>query len=400
MEKPNSRSRRRWQFIAIGIVIFLCLGTVYSWSVFRKPIEELFGINATQSGMPYMVFLFSYAIFMPIAGGFIDKYSPRVITIIGGLAVGLGWILSGFVRDIRVLTVTYGFITGGGVGIIYGVPIAVTAKWFPDKKGFVVGLTLLGFGLSPFITAPLAGKLIEMYGPLQTFKIMGLAFGIIITLLALPLRFPTRESFNGLEEDDSSREIGTGEMLKTPVFYGLWGCYVIGTLIGLMAIAISSPVAEEIVRLSSGRAAMLVSLFAVFNGLGRPLFGWLTDEFSPARAAQVSYSLIILASVLMLIAGEGNVLFFAVSFSLLWLNLGGWLAIAPTATSIYFGARNYSKNYGYVFTAYGVGAILGTLLSGRVRDLLGSYIYAFYPTILLAIAGLIISHFLLQRPAE
>ncbi|MFW6238980.1 MAG: MFS transporter, partial [Halanaerobiales bacterium] len=270
-----------------------------------------------------------------------------------------------------------------------------------DKKGFVVGLTLLGFGLSPFITAPLAGKLIGLYGPLSTFKIMGLAFGIIITLLALPLRFPDRESFRGGEGDVSSiRALKTGEMLKTPVFYGLWGCYVIGTLIGLMAIAISSPVAEEVVRLSPGRAAMLVSLFAVFNGLGRPLFGWLTDEFSPARAAQISYILVILASVLMLTVGEGSILLFAVSFSLLWLNLGGWLAIAPTATGIYFGAQNYSKNYGYVFTAYGVGAILGTLLSGRVRDLLGSYIYAFYPTILLAIAGLIISHFLLQRPAE
>ena len=125
----NSENIKRWVFIPIGILIFMCLGTVYSWSVFRKPVEDLLNINATQSGLPYMFFLFFYAVFMPIAGGFIDKYNPKVMTIIGGLMVSLGWFLSGFVTNIILLSVTYGFIAGGGVGITYGVPIAVAAKW-------------------------------------------------------------------------------------------------------------------------------------------------------------------------------------------------------------------------------------------------------------------------------
>ena len=404
MTNTQKAATKRWIFIPIGILIFMCLGTVYSWSVFRKPIEESLAINATQSGLPYMFFLFFYAVLMPIAGGFIDKYSPKLITIIGGLVVALGWFLSGFVGSIEILTITYGVIAGAGVGITYGVPIAVAAKWYPDKKGLAVGLTLLGFGLSPFLTAPLANYFVTAYGPLQTFKILGLAFAIIITLLALPLKFPgsqdLKQNQNSSETKPPSRNIETKKMLKLPNFYGLWICYIIGTLIGLMAISITSPVAEEIINLKAGTAALMLSLFSIFNGLGRPLFGWLTDKYSPKKASMISYLLLILASILMLNAGEGNIILYIIAFSLFWLNLGGWLAIAPATTGIFFGAKNYSKNYGYVFTAYGVGAILGTLISGSLRDILGSYIYAFYPTIILALLGLILSYFLLLKPEK
>lgn len=396
----TEKNKKRWMFIPLGILIFMCLGTVYSWSVFRKPIEDLLNINATQSGLPYMFFLFFYAALMPIAGGFIDEHNPKLMTIIGGLIVSLGWFLSGFATNIIMLSITYGVIAGGGVGITYGVPIAVAAKWYPDKKGLAVGLTLLGFGLSPFITAPLANMLVVSYGPLQTFKILGVGFAIIISILALPLRFPDSVEINNnqVENNSNSINIKTSEMLKKRTFYVLWGNYIIGTLIGLMAIGITTPVAVEIINLNAGKAALMVSLFSIFNGLGRPLFGWLTDEFSPKIASITSYILIILASILMLNAGNGKMIIFIIAFSLFWLNLGGWLAIAPAATGIFFGTKNYSKNYGYVFTAYGIGAILGTLISGRIKDLLGSYIFTFYPTIILAVIGLILTILVLKKP--
>mgnify|MGYP006283949541 CR=1 FL=1 len=264
-----------------------------------------------------------------------------------------------------------------------------------------MGLTLLGFGLSPFVTAPLANSLVSSYGPLQTFKILGIGFAVIISLLALPLKFPKSGEYKENKLDDNKERdvnIETKEMFKLREFYGLWINYIIGTLIGLMAIAITSPVAEEIINLKPAKAALMLSLFSVFNGIGRPLFGWLTDKYSPKIASIVSYLLIILASILMLNAGEGKIIIFTIAFSLFWLNLGGWLAIAPAATGIFFGSKNYSKNYGYVFTAYGIGAILGTLISGRIKDALGSYIFTFYPTIGLAILGIILSFVLLKKP--
>ncbi|MGM0472332.1 MAG: L-lactate MFS transporter [Bacillota bacterium] len=394
-------SNKRWLYIPLGLIIFMCMGTVYSWSVFRKPIEELFQISATQSGLPYTFFLIFYAITMPIAGGFIDKHGPKIVTIVGGLMVAVGWVLSGFVSNITLLIITYGVIAGSGVGVAYGAPMAVAAKWFPDKKGLAVGLTLGGFGLSPFVTAPLANWLVSSYGVFSTFKILGIAFAIIITLLSLPLKFPPQEITNNSKENTKEEvNFSTKEMLQEPTFYGLWFCFMIGTTVGLMIIGISSPVAEEIINLEASTAAFLVSFFAIFNGVGRPIFGGLTDKLNPKQATLISYSLIILASIIMLNVGAGNTVMYALAFSLFWLNLGGWLAIAPAATGRFFGSKNYSKNYGFLFTAYGVGAFIGNMLSGRLKDILGSYKYAFYPTIAIAVIGIIIALIMLKQPKK
>lgn len=391
----------RWLFIPLGIILFMCLGTVYSWSVFRKPLENLFNIGATQSGLPYMLFLVAYAALMPVSGGFIDKYSPKAIIILGGMLVGIGWILSGYASNINVLAITYGIVAGGGVGIVYGVPVAVISKWFPDKKGLAVGLILSGFGLSPLVTAPLARWFIDIYGPLQTFKVLGILFLLIISILALPFRFPEENLFDEEQIINKNNakvlDISTEEMLTEPKFYGLWICYAIGTLTGLMTVGITSSVGEEIIKLSPKTTAFMVSLFAIFNGVGRPLFGWLTDRLTPLKASVISYIIIMISSGLMLMAREGNVGLYIISFALLWMTLGSWLAIAPTATAIFFGSKHYSKNYGFVFTAYGVGAVLGVSISSLFRDKFGSYIYTFYPMFLLAILGVFIAILLLRE---
>jgi len=391
----------RWFFVIIGLFINLCLGAVYSWSIFRKPLEKLFNITATQSGLPYMFFLVFFALLMPIAGRFLDKYGPRIITMLGGALVGLGWILASFASNIYILTISYGFIAGGGVGVAYGAPIATSTKWFPDKKGLAVGLTIIGFGLSPLITSPLSKFLIDSYGPLNTFRILGILFFVIIILLAIPIRFPSSE-FSVDEKRLSSTpnstiiELDSSDMLKTSTFYGLWSCYVIGTLSGLTAIGISCPVGEEIIKLNPAFSSLAVSVFAIFNGIGRPLFGWLTDKLTPRYSAIISFIIIILCSIGMLNAGESEIVLYVLSFCGFWLCLGGWLSIAPTATSIFFGTKHYSKNYGIVYTAYGIGAIFGCLISGKIRDIFGSYIYTFYPTAILAILGIIIAILLIK----
>ena len=408
MENNNSslvdEQKNRWIYIPLGLIIFMCMGTIYSWSIFRKPIETAFNISATQSSLPYMFFLVFYAITMPFAGNYIDKYGPKIMTILGGIFIGIAWFLSAFTPNIILLTLTYGVIGGVGVGIAYGAPMAVAAKWFPDKKGLAVGFTLGGFGLSPFLTAPIANWLISNFGPFTTFKVLGIAFALIITLLALPLKFPKKI------EDHSEQDINTStlikqlepkEMIKKKSFYALWGCFTIGTVIGLMAIGISSPVAEELINLNPTTASIFVSVFAIFNGIGRPIFGALTDKIKPKKTAIISFTLIIIASILMLVNVNGNAVIYLISFALFWLNLGGWLAIAPASTAIFFGSRHYSKNYGYLFTAYGVGAVIGNLVSGSIRDILGSYNFVFYPTIILALLGIFISYkYLDQKQAR
>jgi MFS family permease len=399
MQASVTENKSRWLYIPLGLVIFMCMGTIYSWSIFRRPIETAFNIGATESGLPYMVFLVFYALAMPFAGSYMDKYGPRVMTIAGGVLISIGWFLSGFTSSITVLTISYGVIGGMGVGIAYGAPMAVAAKWFPDKEGLAVGLTLGGFGLSPFITAPAASWLIRQFGAFTTFKILGVLFLIIITLLSIPLKFPEikKKKSKKRKNKNSSLEIPPKQMLKSRSFYALWTTFVIGTIIGLMAIAISGPVAEELINLNSRTASIYVSLFAIFNGIGRPIFGALTDKLKAKKTAIISFSLIILASFLMIINNSASPVLYFISFAIFWLNLGGWLAIAPAATSYFFGKKNYSKNYGYLFTAYGFGAVIGNLFSGSIRDIMGSYQFVFYPTLVIAVLGIIISLLFLKK---
>lgn len=390
----------RWILIPLGIIVLLCLGTVYSWSIFRKPLEAAFKIGATDSLLPFTVLLVVFAILMPITGFYIDKFGSRLTTAIGGIVMGIGYILSGLATNISTLVLTYGIIAGAGVGIAYGVPLAVTAKWFPDKKGIAVGLTVVGFGLSPLITAPIAKILIDSQGVNQSLIILGIAFTAIVVAISTVLITPPPNWKPDGWNSPATSEISQNnrmEMFNSPSFYGLWICYTIGTFVGLSAIGISSPVAQEIVKLDAMIAAETVSLFAVFNGLGRPLFGWIVDRFNPKFAAVANYILILFSSILMLNVGEGEIFTYLVAFCLFWLSLGGWLAIAPTATLNLFKANNYAKNYGIVFTAYGVGALLGTLIAGQVKDRFGSYTSFFYPTTVLAILGIIIAIFSLKR---
>ncbi|MBE9108287.1 OFA family MFS transporter [Nodosilinea sp. LEGE 07298] len=384
--------RGRWLLIPLGIVVLLCLGTVYAWSIFRKPLELELGIGATESLLPYTVALVFYAGLMPVAGFYIPRWGPRLVMTLGGLVLGAGYVLASIAPHIGAITLAYGVIAGTGVGIAYGVPMAVVARWFPERKGLAVGSTIIGFGLSPLITAPLANSLIEAFGARLTLRIFGLVFTAIILAIATTLRFPPQgwhpSSANSLQAQAMVNRSYPTHLLTSRAFYGLWICYAIGALVGLSAIGISSPVGEEIIRLDPTVAASSVALFAIFNGLSRPLFGWLSDRYRPHYVAIASYSLIVVACILMLHAQTGQVVTYLVAFCLFWFCLGGWLAMAPTLTLRMFNPDQYAQNYGLVFTAYGVGALVGTLSAGQIRDWLGSYTYAFYPMMGLAVVGI------------
>jgi MFS family permease len=387
--------KSRWIYVLFGIIIMMCLGTVYSYSVFRISVEEAYGVGFTKSGLPYMASLAFYAIFMLITGKYLDKYSPRTIIIIGGFFVALGWILSSFTSNIITLTLTYGVLIGSGVGIVYGSPMAVVAKWFPEKKGAFVGIVLLGFGLSPFITAPFARYLISLYGLHRTFLILGIIFGVVITILSYPFRYPTNDEHKSLEpsnqQNNTIHELETNQMLRTTSFRILFFCFTIGTMIGLTLVGMTSNIGTNLIKLPAKTVALLISFFAIFNGLGRPIFGWLTDKISHKKTMAISYVLILIAAILMILARPGSLILYMIAFSIFWFNLGGWLAIAPAVTLALYGEKHYSQNYGVVFLAYGIGAIGGVMLSGLLMDLLKNYNVIFYFVIVLCIFGFISS---------
>lgn len=388
----------RWLLIPLGISAMLCLGTVYSWSIFRAPLERELGLGATASLLPFTVSLVCFAGMMPVAGRWISRGHGRRVAIAGAAVVGLGYLLASAASSVQGLVLAYGVVAGLGVGLAYGVPLAVVASWFPERKGLVVGLTVTGFGLSPLITAPLAQQLIVQLGTRATLRLFGLAFLAILLLAALLLR-PAPASASGAGAAGAG-----GAALPQPqaaprprrrTVPGLWLSYAIGSLAGLSAVGIASPVGTELIGITPELAAASVSLFAIFNGLSRPLFGWLCDRWSPARVAMLADGLILVGSLLMLGAGRGDVAAYLVAFCLFWSALGGWLAIAPATTLRCFPAERYAEIYGLVFTAYGVGALVGTVITGQLRDWFGTYTTAFYPLAGLAILGIVLARALL-----
>jgi MFS family permease len=335
---------------------------------------------------------------MFFTGRYFKSWSPRATILVGSLLVSIGWILSAFAPNIQVLTVTYGVISGAGVGIAYGAPLAVVTRWFPEKKGLVIGMVLLGFGLSPLLTAPLARTLVEQYGVTKTFLVLGVVFGMLLPLLSMPFKYPERESVesgDSSEKNADTRDVTSAEMMKSANFKGLYFNFIIGTMIGLMMIGLTNSIGIELIGMAQKDVVLFISVFAVFNGIGRPVFGWLTDRLSARTAMLLSYAQIITAAGLMLWAKNGSVGLFAAAFSIFWFNVGGWLAIAPTATNNLYGPKHYSQNYGIVFTAYGIGAVLGVSSSGVLLDTFQNYDYIFYLVIASCLMGSLLTLMLL-----
>jgi len=404
----------RWTIVIVGIILQLCLGSIYAYGVLRNPLLDHFkskGLNPTAMDMtwPFIVFLAFFALLMPLAGPYIKKMGPKKVYMAGGVLCGIGWLAASFATSPLMLIPLYGIIGGIGVGIAYGAPIAASAQWFPDKCGLAVGLTVLGFGFSSaIITYTTKFLLGSGWGIMSILQMFGVVFIIISIVLSMILKFPEagwkpacmEAAKGGHARVDFMRD----QMSKTSTFKGLWICYTIGALAGLTAIGIAGPVGKEVFAnagmstdLANSLVFALILPFAIFNGAGRPIFGALTDKLSPKNTAIISYVLIIIACLVMYI-GYSSVWAYIICFSLLWGCLGGWLAIAPTATASYFGMKDNSRNYGLVFTAYGAGAIIGGIVSAQAKDILGAFQPFFLIVAGLSVIGIIVAFTLLKTP--
>jgi OFA family oxalate/formate antiporter-like MFS transporter len=407
----------RWLMVLVGLTIQLCLGAIYAYGVVRVPITAYFktlGLNPTAMDMtwPFITFLLCFSLAMPLAGPYIQKVGPKKVSMVGGALVGIAWFAASFATSPLMLIPLYGIIGGIGVGIAYGCGIAVAAAWFPDKRGLAVGLTVLGFGFSSAIITQVNKFLLASGMDIMTvLKTFGIAFFIITIVLSLFLAFPPAGWCpTGWKPPAPkpgaapSANLTRAEMTKTKAFYGLWSCYTIGALAGLTAIGIAGPVGQDMLK-GAGlgvpeATALITSLifpFALANGVGRPVFGTLSDKLNPRNTALITY-VIIIAACLLLYTNYASQTAYMVGFFMLWGCLGGWLAIAPAATASYFGTKDYAKNYGLMYTAYGVGAVIGGIVSAQAKDLLGAYQPFFLVVAVLAVLGMVLAVVLMKPP--
>jgi len=386
----------RWLIVIGALLIQLCLGAIYAWSVFRKPLETALNITSTQASLPFSFVLIFFALATVVGGRLQDRFGPRIISMVGGILLALGMILASFAHNIGMLIIAYGIISGIGIGFTYVCPISAGVKWFPDKRGLITGLAVAGFGAGALIVGPLARAMIDSIGPFPTFRYLGIAYLVLILIGALILRNPPAgykpanwnppQATGGIQHTDFS----AGQMLSTGQFWLIWLTYFAGCAAGLMIIGQTSPIAQELAGFNKQTAALGVSVLAIFNALGRIFWGRISDSLGRTRALFLMF-LINAVAILGYFLIPSLPFFFWIGIALVGSSFGGYLAIYPAVTADFYGTKNSGINYGLVFTAYGVGGLLSNIFAPRIKEITGNYNAAFMITaILCLIAGIII----------
>ncbi|MCK5584481.1 OFA family MFS transporter, partial [Candidatus Bipolaricaulota bacterium] len=298
---------KRLRYPIAGILMMLCIGNVYAWSVFRNPLMEMYGWTMAQATYPFQISIAVFAVAMVFAGRWQDKSGPRPVAMFGGLLIGLGFVLSGLFSSTLIgIIISFGVIAGIGMGAAYVTPLATTIKWWPDKRGVMTGLVMMGMGAGAIIGGLGAPLLIVRIGVPYTFVVLGVLFGLVITVLGAVLKAPPSGTTFGepvaanatQNKPVSQYQFSAKEMLSTLSFYLIWTSFVIGSGVGLMVISQASPIGQEMAFLTPVVAGGAIVILSIFNGLGRLAFGAISDKIGRKNTFLVAFAIEIATLVL------------------------------------------------------------------------------------------------------
>ncbi len=377
----------RWIIAAAGVVMQIALGAIYAWSVFRTPLVNEFGWTISEVTLTFTIAIFVVG-FATFGGGmWMRRSSPRVVALAAGVLYGLGIFLASFTSSLGWLYFSYGLLGGIGLGLGYIVPVATLVKWFPDKRGMITGLAVAGFGAGALITAPIATRLIEAIGVLNTFAVLGIAYLVMVVGAALFMQDPPAGYRPAGWEPAAAGRQATGYTLRSALrswqWYGLWMLLFLNTTAGIAIISQAAPMAQEITSVSAAVAAATVGLISIANGLGRLFWAWLSD-FVGRRIVFLTMFL-LQAVAFWFLPSAGTLTAFAVLALIILLCYGGGFGTMPAFAADYFGTEHVGSIYGLMLTAWSAAGVLGPTLIATLRESTGSYNQALY-----IIAGLML----------
>ncbi|KQC11009.1 MAG: MFS transporter [Smithella sp. SDB] len=389
----------RWYVVIGAVLIQLCLGAIYAWSVFTPRLTKslveggIYGFTAAQSQWVFSVGLLIFAVVMVVSGRMMVKIGPRKLAVASAFVLGLGYILGGiFGNTFLAQLVCIGVIGGAGIGLGYVVPIAVGVKWFPDKKGMVTGLAVAGFGFGAMIWVKSADSwfhlldtlnILNLGGVQSVFLLYGVIFMIAILLGSIVMIDPPQgyvpEGWTPPQATTASGSTGmvnfeSKEMMTTPQFYMTWLTFLFSAMAGLMVIGniklfgIDALKAQGIeVAVASAAAGTAVAWLAILNGLGRIVWGTVSDKIG--RKTSIFFMCLLQGIIMLFFYKMGSSsLMLIVGACLIGFNFGGNFALFPAITADYFGNKNVGLNYGYVFFSYGIAGVLGPQIAAHFKD--------------------------------
>jgi OFA family oxalate/formate antiporter-like MFS transporter len=372
--------KNRFVILVSSVLMQMCLGATYAWSVFTGPLKAITGLDQGDVQQPFAIFYTVFPLTMLIAGVLVNKFSTRITATIGGLLFGGGWLLASYGEHHFIFTVIgVGVLGAIGVGFTYLIPIAVGVRWFPNHKGLVSGISMAGFGGGAAIIGQIAGRYMHDFGatPFTTFRLLGFAFLIIVTLGGTLMISPPTTAETPAHEPLPWKTVlcrKTFWILYLTIFTGIAAGFIINT---------------NLTKLYTGTnlniALAAVSIFAIANAAGRVTWGFIFDRIQ-ARTAVVANAM--LQSVLLFAHAWllPNSIMFLIFVFIVGFNYGGMLVIHASSSSRFWGLAHVAQVYGWLSSA-NILASQMPVLAGKAYERTHSFTWP----ILLAAGALLIT---------
>ncbi len=369
----------RWWIALAGILLQMALGAVYAWSVFRVPLAKRFNWTISEVTLTFTIAIMVLGFASFFGGLWLKRVGPRVVAMTGGALYGLGVFLASLSNHgLWWLYLTYGVIGGIGLGFAYIVPISVLVKWFPDRRGLMTGIAVGGFGAGALVTAPVATKLIQSVGVLQTFAYLGIAFFIVSVAAGYFMQNPPAgwkpEGWTPNEKQlvqKNARDFTLGQALKTWQWWALWLLLLLNTSAGISIISHEAPMFQEFTKATAIVAAGMVGVVSIGNALGRVFWAWISDTIG--RRTTFAVMFILQIGLFWFLPSLHTVAIVTIVSFIILMCYGGGFGTMPAFTADYFGSGNVGSIYGLILTAWGFASAFGPLLIAHMRQSTGTY---------------------------
>jgi OFA family oxalate/formate antiporter-like MFS transporter len=403
MPSPSAASPARWVQLLLGLVVMMAISSPqYVWTLFVKPFQAATGAGLPTVQITFSILIVLQTLFSPAQGWLVDRFGPKALIAVGAALTGLGWVLSARVDDVRMLFLTYGLFCGVGTGIVYVGVVGLMARWFPDRRGFAIGIVAAGYGMGAMLTTFPISSMLASSGAPMTLIVFGVILGGVGVLAALGLREPRPgEAPAPATTHAHEKDVAPASMLKTPIF---WLMFVMMAMMSTGGLMVTSNFANfardfgvaDILVLGLAALPFALTVDRLLNGFTRPFFGWLSDGIGRENTMGLAFGLEAAAILLLLVFRQNAPAFVALS-GLVFFGWGEIFSLFPSTLTDTFGSRNATTNYGFLYIAQGVGAILGGPVAAAMRVATGSWIPVFGVAVAMDVAAALLALFVLKQ---
>ncbi|RKD27034.1 oxalate/formate MFS antiporter [Ammoniphilus oxalaticus] len=367
---PNGLLQNKWFHLICAVLLMTMIsGVQYSWTLYSNPLKDKLGVSLAVVQTAFTLSQVIQAGSQPTGGYFVDKFGPRMMLILSGAMVLLGWSFMGRVNSVPALYALY-TLAGAGVGIVYGTAINTATRWFPNKRGLASGFTAAGYGMGVLPFLPVISSVLETKGVGTAFMLTGFIEGIVIILIAFVIRFPQSAGAPGVKKVVTEKDFTSKEMLKTAHFWVLWAAFFSINFGGLLLVANSAPYAKSI-GIPIATITIAVSIQNIANGSSRPVWGAVSDKIGRFKTMSIVFFINSIVLFFFPTVAKINDLLFIAMLALAFFTWGGSYALFPSINTDLFGTAYSAQNYGFFWAAKATAAIFGGGVGAAVATALG-----------------------------